>query len=115
MYIPSPSTVSRDVRLVFAKTRKRVAEMLQVEHISSYRRKVLTKDSQEYDGKINFATDAWTSPNHYAYVALTAHLEAKEAPLSIVLDVVEVAKVHDHITTGTGITNWLHFRSLTPG
>jgi hypothetical protein len=93
MHIPSPSTVSRDVRLVFAKTRKRIAAMLQVKHISSYRTKILTEDLQNYDGKINFATDAWTSPNHYAYVALTAHLEAKGEPISIVLDVVEVAKV----------------------
>jgi hypothetical protein len=29
-YLPSPSTVSRDVRLVFARTRKHVAKMLQV-------------------------------------------------------------------------------------
>jgi hypothetical protein len=31
-YIPSPSTVSRDVRLVFANTRNHIAEMLQVRH-----------------------------------------------------------------------------------
>ena len=30
LYIPSPSTVSRDVRLVFAWTRQRVATMLNV-------------------------------------------------------------------------------------
>jgi len=29
-YLPHPTTVSRDVRLVFARTRKRVAMMLQV-------------------------------------------------------------------------------------
>jgi hypothetical protein len=29
-YIPSPSTVSRDVRMVFAHTRQRIANMLQV-------------------------------------------------------------------------------------
>ena len=29
-YIPSASTVSRDVKLVFARTRERVSEMLQV-------------------------------------------------------------------------------------
>ena len=29
-YVPSPSTVSRDVKQVFARTRARVAEMLQV-------------------------------------------------------------------------------------
>jgi hypothetical protein len=31
-YIPSPSTVSRDVRLVFANARNRIAKMLQVCH-----------------------------------------------------------------------------------
>ncbi|KIK42769.1 hypothetical protein CY34DRAFT_65992, partial [Suillus luteus UH-Slu-Lm8-n1] len=46
-YIPSPSTVSHDVKLVFANVRKRIARML-----------------QDYDGDLNFATDAWTSPNH---------------------------------------------------
>jgi hypothetical protein len=49
---------------------------------------------QEYDGVINFATDAWSSPNHYAYVAVTAHLENQGHPIVIVLDVVEVPKVH---------------------
>ena len=29
-YIPSASTVSRDVRLVFARTRERISKMLQV-------------------------------------------------------------------------------------
>ena len=37
--------------------------------------------------------DAWTSLNHYTYVAITAHLEVKGKPISIVLDVIEVAKV----------------------
>jgi hypothetical protein len=31
-YIPSPSTVSHDVRLVFANTHNRIAKMLQVRH-----------------------------------------------------------------------------------
>ena len=97
MYIPSPTTVLRDVRLVFAKMRERIAGML-----------------REYDGKINFGTDAWTLPNHYAYVALTAHLEAKGEPISIVLDVVEVAKVRDCGVSGhNGHNRWLG--SLTPG
>ncbi|KAF8220274.1 hypothetical protein L208DRAFT_1148240, partial [Tricholoma matsutake] len=38
--------------------------------------------------------DAWTSPNHYAYVTLTTHLEVKGEPISIVLDVIEVPKLH---------------------
>ena len=42
-------------------------------------------------------TDTWTLPNHYAYIAVTAHLEVKGAPISIVLAVVELPKVHQHL------------------
>ncbi|PPQ84553.1 hypothetical protein CVT26_002900 [Gymnopilus dilepis] len=36
---------------------------------------------QEYKGKPNFATDAWTSLNHKAYVAITVHLEHQGHPI----------------------------------
>ncbi|KAF8238067.1 hypothetical protein L208DRAFT_1111606, partial [Tricholoma matsutake] len=49
---------------------------------------------QEYDSKINFVMDVWTSLNHYAYIALTAHLEVKGELILIMLDVVEVPKSH---------------------
>ncbi|KAG2114231.1 uncharacterized protein F5147DRAFT_743971 [Suillus discolor] len=65
-YIPSPSTVLCD----------RVTTML-----------------QEYNSKINFTTDSWSSPNHHALVTFSAHFEHKGEPLSIPLDVVEVGKV----------------------
>ena len=55
--------------------------------------KKLTWD-QDYDGDLNFATDAWTSPNHKAYVAVSVHMEWKGKPLSLILDLVEVAKVN---------------------
>jgi hypothetical protein len=42
---------------------------------------------------LNFATDAWTSPNHKAFVAVSVHLEHQGKPLAMVLDVVEVAQV----------------------
>jgi hypothetical protein len=54
-------------------------------------------DLQDYDGKLNFATDAWTSPNHRAIVATTVHLEHEGQPMSMLLDVVEVAQVHDRV------------------
>ncbi|KAF8325140.1 hypothetical protein F5887DRAFT_823745, partial [Amanita rubescens] len=73
-YLPSPWTVSRDVRLIFARTRQRIAAML-----------------QKYEGRLSFATDAWTSPNHRAYVAITVHLVHNGRPLSMVLDIVQVA------------------------
>jgi hypothetical protein len=48
---------------------------------------------KKLDGKLHFATDAWTSPNHRAYVAVTVHFEHKGEPMAVILDVVEVAKV----------------------
>ncbi|KAI1785791.1 hypothetical protein LXA43DRAFT_899061, partial [Ganoderma leucocontextum] len=76
-YVPSPSTVSRDVKVVFVATRKRLAKLL-----------------QGYAGKLSFATDAWTSPNHRSFVAITVHLELKGRPLRMLLDLVELAKSH---------------------
>jgi len=43
---------------------------------------------------LNFATDAWTSPNHKAYTAITVHFEHEGVPISMLLDLVEVAKSH---------------------
>ncbi|KAG2088739.1 uncharacterized protein F5147DRAFT_587475 [Suillus discolor] len=75
-YLPSPTTISCDVRLVFACTRQHIAKML-----------------REYEGKINFTMDTWTSTNHRAFVAVSVHLEHNGVPLSLPLDIVEVAKV----------------------
>ncbi|OJA08026.1 hypothetical protein AZE42_10848 [Rhizopogon vesiculosus] len=76
-YIPSPRTVSCDVRLVFARTRQQIAKML-----------------GGYEGKMNFTTDTWTSENHRAFVAFAVHLEHKGIPLSFPLDIIEVATSH---------------------
>ena len=43
---------------------------------------------------LNFATDAWTSPDHKAFVAFTVHMEHEGVPISMLLDLVEVAKSH---------------------
>ena len=47
-----------------------------------------------YDGDLNFATDAWTSPNHKAYVAVTVHMAVNGQNVAMLLDVVEVAESH---------------------
>ncbi|KIM60412.1 hypothetical protein SCLCIDRAFT_40898, partial [Scleroderma citrinum Foug A] len=47
----------------------------------------------EYNSKVNFTTDVWTSPNHKAFVAFAVHLEHNGVPLAFPLDVIEVAKV----------------------
>jgi hypothetical protein len=76
-YIPSPSTVSRDVKKVFVNVRKHIAKML-----------------QSHEGDLNFATDTWTSPNHKAFVAVTVHFEINGVPMTMLLDLKEVATSH---------------------
>ena len=48
---------------------------------------------QKHNCKLHFAMDAWTSPNHHAFVAVTVHFEHNGEPICLILDVVEVAKV----------------------
>lgn len=49
---------------------------------------------QQYSGKLSFATNVWTSPNHKAYVTITVHLEKGGQLVSVSLDLVEVPKLH---------------------
>ena len=99
-HIPSPETVSHDVKKVFVKVRKRIAKMLQVDMSSNLnfeekKNRLLTWNNlKEYEGALNFATDAWTSPNHKPYVAVTVHWEKRGVPVSMLLDMVEVAVSH---------------------
>jgi coproporphyrinogen III oxidase len=86
-YIPSPTTVSRDVKQVFANVRKRIAKML-----------------QEHDGDLNFATDVWTSPNHKAFVAVTVHFEINGVPMTMLLDMKEAAMSHSGVNLAAAFT-----------
>jgi hypothetical protein len=62
---------------------------------------------QKYDGRLNFATDAWTSPNQRAFVAITVHLEHDGVPISLLLDIVEVAKSHTGVNLATAFAKIL--------
>jgi hypothetical protein len=54
----------------------------------------LTVTHQEYDGALSFATDAWTSPNHKPYVAVTVHFEKDGVAVLMLLDLVDVVRSH---------------------
>ncbi|SJL07249.1 uncharacterized protein ARMOST_10592 [Armillaria ostoyae] len=90
-YIPHPSTISRDVKTVFAK--------------SHYGLKTHTK---KYNGDLNFAMDAWTSPNHRPYIAVTVHFEYKGEAVSLLLDFIEVAKSHTGANLAEAFENILN-------
>lgn len=49
---------------------------------------------QSYDRALSFATDAWMSPNHQVFVAITVHFADKGVPISMLLDIIEVACSH---------------------
>lgn len=57
----------------------------------------LVRPGQDHPGKLSFATDAWTSPNHRAFVAITVHLEHNGHSLRMLLDIVEVAEVRTEL------------------
>ena len=63
--------------------------------------------NQNYDGSLSFATDAWTLPNHKAYVAVTVHFEEKGIPVSMLLDIVDVAKSHSGLNLAAAFANIL--------
>ena len=42
-------------------------------------------------------TDTWTSPNHKAYTTITVHFEQEGVLISMLLDLVEVAKSHSGV------------------
>jgi hypothetical protein len=79
-YIPSPSTVSCNIKQVFANAQKQMAKM-----------------PQEHKGKLNFATDSWTSPNHKVFIAVMVHFEINGIPMCMLLDLLEVASSHSGI------------------
>jgi hypothetical protein len=89
-YIPSPETVSRDVKKVFANAQKRIANML-----------------QEHEDTLSFATDAWTSLNHRAFVAVTVHFENNGVPRCMILDVVKVAVSHSGVNLAAAFADIL--------
>lgn len=49
---------------------------------------------KEHDSALNFAIDAWTSPNNKAYVAVSVHFEKDGVAMGMLLDIVEVAWLH---------------------
>lgn len=68
---------------------------------------------KEYEGRINFTTDAWSSPNHWAFVAFSVHLEYNGTPLIFPLDVIEVARVWRTLAIEVFVLNFLQSHTGT--
>lgn len=107
-YIPSAETLSRDVKNVFICVRRRLAKALQVSWALSFRDGLRTHPvPKKYNGKLNFASDSWSSPNHKSYVAITVHFEHTGKLFSMLLDLLEVAESHTGVNLGITFANVL--------
>ena len=58
-------------------------------------------------------TDAWTSPNHKAYVAVTVHFENEGVPVSILLDIVELVHLHSGINLAAAFAKILEYFGIS--
>ncbi|KAJ7849524.1 hypothetical protein B0H14DRAFT_2229874, partial [Mycena olivaceomarginata] len=74
--LPNGRRVSRDIQASFNKCKETTDKLL-----------------QDYPGMLSYATDAWTSLNHRAFVAWTVHLQHEGTPLCFLLDIIEVPEV----------------------
>ena len=52
---------------------------------------------EEHNGDLNFATNAWTLPNHKAFIAVTIHFKKDGKLMCILLDLVEVTESHSSV------------------
>ncbi|KAI0245055.1 hypothetical protein BJV78DRAFT_1142019, partial [Lactifluus subvellereus] len=88
--LPSPDTISRDISAAFEKCQDHIAKLL-----------------QEYNGRLHFTMDAWTSLNHCAFIAWTVHLSHSGEMLSFLLDIDELSEVR-HFGALSVATNTYH-------
>ncbi|KAJ3571478.1 hypothetical protein NP233_g3729 [Leucocoprinus birnbaumii] len=76
-YVPSATTVHRDLRVTFIRGRQIVSRLL-----------------RKNEGRLHFGTDAWTSPNHRAFVGVEFQREVEGTIESCSLDLLEVPRSH---------------------
>ena len=74
---------------------------LAIEHVFGLHKVAGSWCPLPYNGALNFATDGWTSPNNKAYIAVTVHFEKEGVPVSMLLDLVEVARSHSGLNVKT--------------
>ena len=70
-YIPSASTVGRDVRYLDGRCRQNIANMMKA-----------------YDGRVNFTSDTWTGPDHRPYFGVLAHFEHEGRAMCLPMDLI---------------------------
>ncbi len=70
--IPSRTTISRDVREIFAMARVQVGKKL-----------------RDYPGRLHLGLDGWTSPNVYSFLGVTVHRVVNGKMAQFILDFIK--------------------------
>ena len=74
---------------------------------------IIPSTHQEYKGRLSFAADAWTSPNHRAFIAISVHFQVNGTPLSTLLDIVEIPQSHTGVFLAQGFVKVLEELGIT--
>jgi hypothetical protein len=91
--LPGRTTIVRDINASYLNCRKRVTTLLHVSTNLFFRLPATDALQQAYTGRLHIATDAWTSPNHRAFVAWTVHFQYKGEMLGVLIDINDVPEV----------------------
>lgn len=87
--------IAKDVVVVWTAVRQRIMAMFEVSiYFELNDSQNHSPISQDYDCKINILTDAWTSPNHLAFVAFVAQIEREGKLVPFLLNILEVPESH---------------------
>ena len=88
--VPFLNTVQCDIKAAYKKCREHISKLL-----------------QDHLGHLYFATDAWTSMNHHAFIALTVHLEHEGTMLAFLLNIIKVPESHTGMALARAFQNML--------
>lgn len=91
---PSAKTVMHDILRIFDHAHSRVGRLIKVRYSNKYITIHLLSHVQANDSRVSYQTDAWTSPNHRAFVAFYINLERDGHPIRFLLDMREVPCSH---------------------
>jgi hypothetical protein len=90
--IPSPSTVSREVKEAFMIAKKNVGSVLQVcERVTSVGEVANLNIVKSYSGKLHIGVDGWTSPNIFSFLGVVVYMVKEGKIRSHILDFIKYA------------------------
>lgn len=99
--VPSQTMVVHDLHVVFEATQNKIIQVLQVCNQYALESTVEVLIHKSHASNLSFAVDCWTSLNHKAYFGVTVHFHNNGRLIQMLLDLVELLKVHSGVNLAT--------------